>query len=69
MFHSYLIINGESFIVLSDGMKWSRARIEKISDNQTSDSMFSFCEKLNNLKLTDAELVLIFLLVFTSFSK
>lgn len=67
MFISPLHIGGESYVTLPNGIVHTRQWREKIIGKEITDTIFEFCEKLNQLSITDCEKSLLIPLVITRF--
>ncbi len=61
--------NGESAVILPNGIHYTRYLMNIVIGTEAANDGFNFCEKLNEINLTDTEKVLTFLVVMTSFSK
>ena len=66
MFYSQLYINGQSFVLLPNGIFYTRQWAELIAGKEVIDSIFDFCEKFNQLQLIDCEKALLFALIITN---
>ena len=69
MFYSLLYIDGQSYVVLPNNIFYTKQWKEIIYGKEVTDAIFEFCEKFNELKLTDYEKAILFPMVLTKFGK
>jgi hypothetical protein len=62
------LINNDE-IMLPNGVNYTRKCVSELAGTEVANGTYSVCEMLNELELTDAEKVLMFLLVLTNYSK
>ena len=60
-------IRGESYINFNDEIYYTRKWCEKIVGKQTTDAIFEFSEKFNQLELFDSEKAILFPLIITNY--
>ncbi|CAF3593609.1 unnamed protein product, partial [Rotaria sp. Silwood2] len=61
--HAPLIRNNESYIMLQNGLQYTRQWMNKIIGEEMVEIMFEFAKKFNELNLTQEEYALIFPIV------
>ncbi len=60
---------GESYTVFENGLVHTRAWSEKTCGKETTDAIFDFCERFNELELFDSEKAILVPFIMTNFSK
>lgn len=58
--HSPLLINGESFMMLPNGIQYTRYWMERVIGKEMVDAIFEFSQPFNELNLTSREIALLF---------
>jgi hypothetical protein len=60
-------INGECYVEMPNGIFYSKFWMQRIIGIETTMALFNFCEKYNQLKLTNCEKAILFPLIITNY--
>ena len=60
---------GESYTVFENGLVHTRAWSERTCGKETTDAIFDFCERFNELELFDSEKAVLVPFIMTNLSK
>jgi hypothetical protein len=64
--HSMLFINGESYMLLHNGIQYTRSWMNQIAGQEKVNCIFSFTEQFNEIKITIREKALLLPLILTT---
>lgn len=67
--YSLLCIRGQFYLVLPNGIFYTREWREKIIGKEVADAVFDFCDQFNSLSLTETEKFILLPVIITSYNE